>query len=99
MIAETAPPTITATTVVQPMIATACQMRMRALPIPDAASIVAVLEMFQNVCEQNEAELGRLDAVAGDVAEESGGHLGASGVVHADEENGGLGGRIGHGNS
>lgn len=41
-IAYTALPTMTATMVVQPMIARACQKRMRALPMPDAASIVAV---------------------------------------------------------
>ncbi len=41
-IAYTALPMITATTVVQPMMAMACQKRMRAFPMPEAASIVAV---------------------------------------------------------
>ncbi|MBX7450875.1 L-erythrulose 1-kinase [Mycolicibacterium sp. 3033] len=48
-----------------------------------AQDIVAVLETFQKVCEENEAELGRLDAVAGDGDHGQGMTFGSRGAAHA----------------
>lgn len=48
-----------------------------------AQTIVAVLETFQNVCADNEAELGRLDAVAGDGDHGQGMAYGSRGAAEA----------------
>ena len=48
-----------------------------------AQSIVAVLETFQKVCADNEAELGRLDAVAGDGDHGQGMTFGSRGAAQA----------------
>ncbi|WP_099040327.1 L-erythrulose 1-kinase [Mycobacterium neglectum] len=48
-----------------------------------AQTIVAVLETFQNVCAENEAELGRLDAVAGDGDHGQGMMFGSRGAAQA----------------
>ena len=48
-----------------------------------AQRIVAVLETFQTVCAENEAELGRLDAVAGDGDHGQGMAYGSRGAAHA----------------
>ena len=48
-----------------------------------AQKIVAVLETFQQVCADNEAELGRLDAVAGDGDHGQGMAFGSRGAAHA----------------
>ena len=53
--------------------------------------IVAVLDTFQQVCAENEAELGRLDAVAGDGDHGQGmafGSRGAARAAHAAAERG-----------
>ena len=48
-----------------------------------ARTIAAVLETFQNVCAENEAELGRLDAVAGDGDHGQGMMFGSRGAARA----------------
>jgi dihydroxyacetone kinase len=48
-----------------------------------AQSIAAVLETFQRVCADNEAELGRLDAVAGDGDHGQGMSFGSRGAARA----------------
>jgi dihydroxyacetone kinase len=48
-----------------------------------AHSIAAVLETFQRVCADNEAELGRLDAVAGDGDHGQGMSFGSRGAARA----------------
>ena len=48
-----------------------------------ARRIVAVLEAFQKVCAENEAELGRLDAVAGDGDHGQGMAFGSRGAAQA----------------
>lgn len=48
-----------------------------------AQHIVAVLEIFQKVCADHEAELGRLDAVAGDGDHGQGMAFGSRGAAHA----------------
>ena len=52
-------------------------------PEPVPQKIVAVLETFQQVCAENEAELGRLDAVAGDGDHGQGMAFGSRGAAHA----------------
>lgn len=48
-----------------------------------ARNIVAVLETFQQVCADNEAELGRIDAVAGDGDHGQGMSFGSRGAAQA----------------
>ena len=48
-----------------------------------AGNVVAVLEAFQRVCAENEAELGRLDAVAGDGDHGQGMAFGSRGAARA----------------
>ncbi|CAN3131673.1 L-erythrulose 1-kinase [Mycobacterium sp. smrl_JER01] len=48
-----------------------------------ARTIAAVLEMFQEVCADNESELGRLDAVAGDGDHGQGMTFGSRGAAQA----------------
>ncbi|BBY26995.1 L-erythrulose 1-kinase [Mycolicibacterium sediminis] len=48
-----------------------------------ADNVVAVLDTFENVCVENEAELGRLDAVAGDGDHGQGMTFGSRGAARA----------------